>query len=200
MKLVNAGNAVVGLDLFQQGEFLNEGEVTTENPRVAYPGKKAADDTHWRQSSVYLYGYNHSLFARRVHDVLTATAFVRNHETWKVKDLTVVGLGDMGAIAAAARSIAGEAIDLAMVETEGSRFADRPTQWDQHFIPGGAKYGDVGGFLALSAPRSLWVADSDQQLQKNLQTTWKTAGKPNAVNFHNGEGSAAGAVVKELLK
>ena len=200
MKLVNAGNSVVGLDLFKQGEFLNEGESGPENPRVSYPGKKAPDDTHWRQSSVYLYGYNHSMFARRVHDVLTATTFVRNHETWKVKDLTVVGLGEMGAIAGAARAIAGDAIDLAMVETEGFRFGDRPSQWDQHFVPGSAKYGDVGGFLSLSAPNSLWVADSDEQLQKNLRATWSTAGKPDSIRFHDGEGSAAEAVVARLLE
>lgn len=200
MKLVNAGNSVVGLDLFQQGEFLNEGETAVENPRVSYPGKKAQNDTNWRQSSVYLYGYNHSLLARRVHDVLTATTFVRNHETWKVKHLVVVGLDDMGAIAGAARAIAGEAIDLAMVETQGFRFADRPSQWDQHFLPGAAKYGDVGGFLSLSAPHSLWVADSDPQLQERLRATWQAAGNPQSINFHDGESGTAQAVVDELLK
>lgn len=200
MKLVNAGNSVVGLDLFKQGEFLNEGEVVTENPRVAYPGKKASSDTEWRQSAVYLYGYNHSMFARRVHDLLTATTFVGNHETWKVDDLTVVGLGDMGPIASAARAIAGDAIDHLYVETEGFRFADLDSQWDQHFVPGAAKYGDVAGMLSLSAPRSTWVADSDDNLQTALTTTWKTAGDEAALSFSKGVGTAVSAVVAELLR
>ncbi len=200
MKLVHAGNSVVGLDLFKQGEFLNEGEVVTENQRVAYPGKKADDDTGWRESSVYRYGYNHPLFSQRVHDVLTATAFVRNHETWKVEELALVGLGDMGAIAAAARAVAGDVIDLAFVETEGFRFADLASDWDQHFVPGAAKYGDVAGFLTQSAPRSLWIADNDKQLQTNLTATWKTAGKPDAVTFHNGKTSPTEAVVAALLQ
>ncbi len=200
MKLVNAGNSVVGIDLFKQGEFLNEGEIITENPRVAYPGEKASSDTEWRQSSVYLYGYNHSMFARRVHDVLTATTFVRNHETWKVKDLAVVGLGDMGPIASAARAIAGDAIDRLFVETEGFRFADLNSQWDQHFVPGAAKYGDVAGFLSLSAPRATWVADSDATLQSALNTTWKAAGDAGSLKFSKGDGTAIDAVVAELLK
>jgi hypothetical protein len=29
---------------------------------------------------------------------------------------------------------------------------------DPNFLPGGAKYGDVPGMLALHAPRALWLA------------------------------------------
>jgi len=200
LKLVNAGISVVGLDLFKQGEFLNEGEVATGNPRVAYPGKKAPDDTDWRISSVYLYGYNHSMFARRVHDVLTATTFVRNHETWSVKELAVVGLGEMGPIASAARAIAGGTIDRLFVETDRFRFANLDSQWDQHFVPGAAKYGDVAGFLSLSAPHATWIADSDDNLQTTLTTTWKTAGNDAALGFFNSDDTTSDAVIAELIK
>ncbi len=199
MKLVSAGNSVVGIDLFKQGEFLNQAEVVIENPHAGYSGKKAENKTDWRQSSVYLYGYNHSIFARRVHDLLTATTFVRNHETWKINDLAVVGLGDMGPIASAARAIAGGAIDRLFVETEGFRFANLDSPWHQHFIPGAAKYGDVAGFLALSAPHATWIADSDDKLQAALKMTWKTAGNEAALNFHKSDGTADEAIVAELL-
>jgi hypothetical protein len=66
-KLLEAGVAVVGADLLYQGEFLPPGETFDTTPRVDNP----------REAAAYTFGYNHSVFAGRVHDVLTLVAFAR---------------------------------------------------------------------------------------------------------------------------
>ena len=191
---------MVGIDLLFQGEFLNPGETVTENRRVSYPGQQSKTDTAWRQSSVYRYGYNHPLLVQRVHDVLTTTTFVLNHETWEVEELIVVGLGEMGPIAAGARAVAGDSIDRLYAETDGFRFAALDSQWHQHFVPGGAKYGDVGGFLSLSAPHSVWLADGDEKLRAGLEATWKASGSADELSFHDGDATPVEAVIAHLLK
>jgi hypothetical protein len=39
-----------------------------------------------------------------------------------------------------------------------------------------------------------------ESLQKNLQTIWKTAGKPTSLRIHNSDSSTLEAVISELLK
>src|SRR5690606_27530093 len=45
----------------------------------------------------------------------------------------------------------------AAIDTEGFRFTQL-TDWRHvHFLPGGARYGDLPGLLALAAPSPLWI-------------------------------------------
>src|SRR5205085_2301326 len=72
--------------------------------------------------------------------------------------VAVAGFGGSGPIVAAARALSGEAIDRAVVDNAGFRFGKLLDFRDPNFLPGGAKYLDLPGFLALSAPQSLWLA------------------------------------------
>ncbi len=200
-KLVDQGVAVMGADLLYQGEFLNPGEEVTENRRVSYPGSADKPGQSWRASSVYRYGYNDAVFAQRVHDILTCISFVRNHEKWDVKRLSVVGLEGAGHWVAAARAVAGSDIDRAAIRTEDFRFANLSSDWDIDFLPGAVKYGDVAGFLVLSAPDSLWLADNDETLRSHLTATYQTAGSPDALHFYGGTpGDLTQSVVDYLTK
>ncbi|MSR32305.1 MAG: acetylxylan esterase [Gemmataceae bacterium] len=146
--MVNAGTTVVGADLFFQGEGAKQGE---KNRVVANP----------REFAGYTYGYNSALFAQRTHDVLSITRFLR---TAKVGDhpapssVGVAALGRMGPVALAARALAGEAIDRAAVDTNSFRFGNLLDYRDPSFLPGGSKYLDLPGLMALNAPHPLWVA------------------------------------------
>ncbi|QOV89711.1 alpha/beta hydrolase family protein [Humisphaera borealis] len=151
LRLVKSGATVLGIDLLMQGEFLAEGQPLKETRKVANP----------REFAGYTFGYNHALFAQRTHDVLTAVSFLRTAEYGshpKVTRVDVVGLGGTGPIVAAARAIAGGQIDRAAVDTGGFRFGKLLDYRDPQFLPGGAKYLDVPGLLALSAPHPLWLA------------------------------------------
>ncbi len=196
-KLVDRGVAVVGLDLFKQGEFLNPGEKASENPRTTYSNKGdelPADS--WQRSAVYYYGYNHGLFARRVHDVLTALTFIRNHETWEVKTVGLAGEPGTGHWIAAARAVAGGDIDRAVIDTAGFRFGKLASDWDADFLPGAEKYGDLGGLLTLSAPHATLLIDGDATLAAALQTTYSTAGAAGNLTLGGDQNSALDFLAK----
>jgi hypothetical protein len=143
--LLAAGATVVGADLFRQAD-----PAPVANRLVANP----------REAPAYTYGYNHTLFAQRAHDVLTLLAFLRtgDAEGRRPKRIAVAAFGDAGPVAAAALAVAGEAVDRAAIDTGGFRFAAVTDYRDAMFLPGGAKYLDLPGMLALRAPRPLWLA------------------------------------------
>ena len=174
-KLIDAGVGVMSADLFRQGEFLKAGEKASENARVQYPGNTDKPDRQRRMSGVYNYGYNDSLFSRRVHDILACVAFVLNHEKWDVKSVAVVGLEGVGQWTVAASAVAVSKIDQTVAVTDGFRFANLKSSFDQNFLPGAAKYGDIGAFLALNAPSKLWLLDDDKKLQAQVQASYAAA-------------------------
>ncbi len=145
-KLVRGGMAVVGADLLLQG-----GEPVKQTRVVANP----------REFAGYTFGYNHTLFAQRTHDVLTIVAFLRRPQAG-AHPIRRASPSRGGAPPApsslAARAVAGEAIDRAAVDTGGFRFGKILDYRDPMFLPGGAKYLDLPGMIALSAPHPLWLA------------------------------------------
>jgi len=151
LALVRGGAAVVAADLFFQG-----GEPVKQTRVVANP----------RQFAGYTFGYNHTLFAQRTHDVLSIVAFLRKGQAGsrpKPKQVAVAGWGQAGPIVLAARALAGEAIDRAAVDTGGFRFGKVLDYRDPMFLPGGAKYLDVPGMIALGAPQPLWLAGEGEK-------------------------------------
>jgi len=145
--LVAGGAAVAGVDLLYQGEFLKEGETHDETRSVSNP----------REFLGYTLGYNHPLFARRVHDILTMIAYSKNHESQPDR-VDVIGFGEAAPWVAAACIQAGEAVRKVAVDTEGFRFASITDVRHPQLWPGAVKYGDVPFLLALCAPRPLWLA------------------------------------------
>jgi dienelactone hydrolase len=157
-RLVGRGVEVVGVDLIYQGEFLERGEGLKETRRVQNP----------RESAAYTHGYNHSLFAQRVHDLLTAIRYLRDREP-PSRRLWLVGSAGAGPWVAAARALSEGAIARAAVDTGGFRFARVLDLRDVNFLPGGAKYFDVPGMLALGAPGELFLGgESDPSVVERV--------------------------------
>lgn len=145
--LIDAGVEVVGIDLFYQGEFIADGEPIIQTRRVK----------NEREFAGYTFGYNHPLFAHRVHDILSLIEYLRQREP-KTRNLTLVGLSGAGHWVAAARAQASEEVDRAVIDTRGFRFGKILDIRHVDFLPGGAKYGDLPGIIALSAPGKLLLA------------------------------------------
>jgi hypothetical protein len=164
-KLVDAGTTVIGADLLFQGEFLQDGRPVERTRRVKNP----------REAAAYTFGYNRSLFAERVHDVLTLITFAR-HRDDVPGQIDLVALDGTGPIAAVARALTGHEVNRAAVNTGGFRFAGVRDIHDVRFLPGGAKYGDLPGFLALAAPGKLWVAGEGEQALQLVQDMYRRAG------------------------
>lgn len=177
-RLVDGGVTVCGVDLLFQGEFVPAGQPVTKTRRVKNP----------REAAAYTFGYNRALFAQRVHDVLTTLRFIRTHER-PSKHVAAVALDPVtGPILAAALAVAGDSLDAAACDTHGFRFGAVADLQDVQFLPGGAKYGDLPGLMALSQAKSLWLTGepsaSTQQISKLAASQ---------ITRHDGESSPAGA-------
>jgi hypothetical protein len=70
----------------------------------------------------------------------------------------LLALDGAGPWAAAARAQSGDAVARAAIDTAGFRFSGLKSTSDVNFLPGGAKYGDLPGMIALGAPGDLWLA------------------------------------------
>lgn len=152
--LVDAGFAVAGIDLLMQGEFTEDGE-PIERTRLNHYGDGGEP---WQQYAGYTFGYNPSLFAQRVHDVLTMIrlSYATPYDTQRVH---LLAAGEtVGPIAAAAGAMADDRLHTAAIDTAGFQFAELDRFDHPMFTPGMVRYGDVPGLLALNAPRPLWVA------------------------------------------
>jgi hypothetical protein len=188
LKLVQAGTAVLGADLFFQG-----GESVKHTRVVANP----------REFAGYTFGYNHALFAQRTHDVLTIVRLLR-HATIgpcpNPKSVAIAGWRSIGPIVAAAGALAGPAIDRVAVDTQRFRFGQLLDYRDPMFLPGGAKYLDVPGLLALHAPRPLWVAGEGQE-PPLIAAAYRAVSQPDGlVTFTGAAAQQEAAAGQWLLK
>jgi hypothetical protein len=169
-ELLDGGISIAGIDLFQQGEFLSE-------PRPV--GNRRVENT--REFAGYTYGYNHALVAQRAHDILSAIAFMQNHEEDKPESIDIVALDDASPAAILALSQAGGAIRKAAIDTHGFRFGKVADYLDAKFLPGGAKYGDVPGILSLAAPTSLLLAGESAESAALVKAAYAAAGPENGL-------------------
>jgi dienelactone hydrolase len=185
-KLLKAGAVVVGVDLLYQGEFLADGKPVTTTRRVKNP----------RESAAYSFGYNHTLFAQRVHDIMTVVKLASSHVK-KPMTLDLVGLGGAGPWVAAARTQAQSIVDNAVVDTGGFRFGKVLNIHDVNFLPGGAKYDDLPGLLALNALGKLWLAGEGAEAPPLVKTIYQSAGAQKNLTVFTG---APQAVCQEAVK
>ena len=162
-RMLEAGVTVVGVDLLYQGEFLADGKPVVRTPRVKNP----------RESAAYTFGYNRTVFAQRVHDILSVIRYLEPGPKTRVY---LAGLDGTGPLVAAARAQAGAAIARTALQTRGFRFVQVADLQDPNFLPGGAKYGDLPGMLAAAVPGRLWIAGEGGQVPDVVADLYKKAG------------------------
>ena len=168
--LLARGYSVLSADLLHQGEFLADGKPISEQRKVA----------NERQVAAYTYAYNHTLFAQRVHDVLTLIAFV-NQDDHGAKDIHLIATGSAGPVAAAARFQSGKVVSKAVIDTGGFRFVDLENWRDPQFLPGVVRYGDLPGLLALNAPEELCILGEGDDIPTLTGDIYKIRGKAESV-------------------
>jgi len=195
-RLLEAQCAVVAADLFGLGEFTTDGKPQSENRMVVMGDGKQV----WQHYAAYTYGYNPPLCAQRVRDLLTLVTFIRNHER-QPRRISAVGLPGAGAWVAAARAIAGSAIDRAAIDTAGFRFASVKSQQHADFMPGAVKYGDVPTLLALSAPHPLWLGGGNAASAAPVRAAYRTANAEDRLTITEPiHGDATTAIVDWLVR
>ncbi len=129
-KLLDKKMAVVSADLYLTGEFK-----TAAAPKV---DEKFAGFT---------FGYNRSILANRVHDLLSLTGMVKNWEGTKTVHL--VAFGKAGPWALLARAASGDVIGRAALDLNGFDFNSVNTTSDEMILSGAIKYGGVWGIVPL---------------------------------------------------
>ncbi|NOY29451.1 MAG: acetylxylan esterase [Planctomycetes bacterium] len=155
-ELLDAGYAVLGVDLLSQGEFLSTSEKLTSTGLGPLGFKQ--NDEHV-QPKGFFHGYNWSLFSQRVQDTLATLKAIEAGPLSPTK-IHLVGLGkEAGPIALAAKVQAGLVVAKTAVATGGFRFESIERQDDPMFLPGAAKYDGVAGLKQLVGDAPLWFDD-----------------------------------------
>jgi hypothetical protein len=194
--LLKSGIEVWGIDLLGQGEFTLDGQPQAK-ARINVSNTKEP----WNAYAGYTFGYNHPLFAQRVHDILTVIGYARSRaEAPQEQKLFLVGLHGAGPWAAAARALAGAAVDAAALDTAGFRFAQLQSIDDPNFLPGGAKYDDLPGMLALSAPGALWLAGEGEAPPPVVRAAYQAAGAEAKLTSFAGPSDRIPTAVVEWLQ
>lgn len=133
--LLTRGAAVLSGDLFLTGELTLAGG-------AALPAVKDQE-----KFAGYNYGYNRTVLANRVHDLLTLVRFAQNREASVIHLIAFDKAGVWGLLA---RSLAGDAIAHASLDLASFDF-DRLTEpMDPMMLPGALKYGGIHGLLPLA--------------------------------------------------
>ncbi|MHC4628768.1 MAG: acetylxylan esterase, partial [Planctomycetota bacterium] len=185
-QLLDAGLTVFSADLLYQGEFLADSKPLTEARASSNP----------RAFTGYTFGYNHPLFAQRVHDVLTLVSFACGEQ---FKHIHLVGVNGAGAIVAAALSQAGADVDSAAVDTGGFRFANLESYRDVNFLPGAVKYGDLPALLALSTPHRLLVCGETEESLGIVKSAYAASGRAQHLSIDHGQRQGISARILQWL-
>lgn len=170
-KVAGRGTAVLGLDLFMQGEFLAPGTSDSPAPKVKNP----------RESASFTHGYNHSITVSRTQDVLTAIRWAQSLPK-KPSKISLVALDSATApVAAAAAALAGTAVGAVVVDTNGFRFQKVRDIRDPLFVPSAAAAGDLPGILAIGAPRNLYLMGEGKIGPAIVGAAYEVAARPDTL-------------------
>jgi len=137
--LLDGGAAIAAENAYMSGDFIPAAPVPAVRGRQNYLG--------------YNLGYNRSIFANRVHDLMSLIALA--HGVSGVKSVQLVAFGGAGPWALATRALAGGDVDRAAIDLNKFDFDMVQQPSDPMLIPGALKYGGVCGLLPLCASPTL---------------------------------------------
>lgn len=141
--LLGAGLGVASADVFMTGEFLeDESKPTSPKVNEGFAG--------------YTFGYNRPWLSNRVHDILTVIGGMKKHPA--IKTVHLIGTGDSGPWVLLARGLAGNQVEKCVGDIRGFGFSRIDRMTDPMLLPGGLKYGGIGGLIALAAPAEIKIA------------------------------------------
>ena len=194
LALLKKGATVCAIDTLFTGEYLKPGQQMPTKQEVAGYGK---GNEPWMQFVGYTFGYNHPLFSKRVHDVLSAIALAHTHDR-KPDAVDIVGVNGAGPLVIAAKAQAGSLIRRVAADTAGFRFASIEAATDLNFVPGSVGYGDLPALMALGTPGELMLA-GEKELPALVAKTYAAAGAKDAARAWQGEAKNMTTVFSEWL-
>jgi hypothetical protein len=103
----------------------------------------------------FTFGYNRTLLAERVHDILTVVAYAKEFD--RSKKVHLAGFGKAGPWVLLARGLCGDAVQRTAADMNRFRFDRVESTADEMMLPGALKYGGLGALASLCAPHELFV-------------------------------------------
>jgi len=137
-KLLDAGMAIVTIDWFGSEAFKATSKPTTQPRQRGNPNPPYA---------AYTIGYERSVIANRVHDLLTA--FGTAQTISKDGSIDVIAFGECGPIALLTCAVAEHHITRAAIDLNEFDFDRITSDNDPMLLPGALKYGGIFGFAPL---------------------------------------------------
>jgi dienelactone hydrolase len=153
------GAGILAIDVFRTGELQGD--------------KAPAVDKNF---AGYTYGYNRTVLANRVHDIVTAVAHAKD----RADKVQLVGFGKSGPWVVLARALCGDAVSRTAADLNQFRFEQVTSTGDEMMLPGALKYGGMPAFAALCAPGEL--------LLHNQVSTWSNTSLESAYKAARAEG------------
>jgi dienelactone hydrolase len=160
--------AVLAPDVYLTGEFF----LPDQQPKL--PG---LEQKHHKNVpfSGYTYGYNRTVLANRVHDMLTVMAMGSQLNKGKCD---LIAFDEAGVWALLARALAGSAVDRAAIDLNGFDFDQVKRTDDAMILPGALKYGGVHGFAAMCGEgRTILVNEPNSKEKPYLPKSVSLGGK-----------------------
>jgi dienelactone hydrolase len=162
-QILDRKSAILAVDVF------GTGDLSLDKPFAVDPNYAG-----------FTFGYNRTLLAERVHDILTTVAFTKNYD--KVKTVHLVGFDKAGPWVLLARGLCGDAVARTVADVNEFRFDKVRTTSDEMMLPGGLKYG-LPALAALAAPSELYVHNQRGTGSGQwLQAVYEAAGAKEKLN------------------
>jgi dienelactone hydrolase len=182
LALLEAGHLIYAPDL------LGTGELAFEKPydvNQVYAG--------------FTFGYNRSLLAQRVHDVLNLLAFFT---TTNVNSVSLIGWEEFGPIAVLAVAATQGKLNLRKVAVDLNqfRFENITKTDDPMMLPGAVKYGGLPAFLAMCAPSEVLAHNHKGTATGKLPKAAYEAAGANAKLVRKEEKLLPAQVIEWLVK
>jgi hypothetical protein len=147
-KILDAKAGILAVDVF------GTGELSPDKPAIVDP-----------KYAGFTFCYNRPLLAQRVHDILTAVAFVRGNE--KTKQVDLVGWDKAGPWVMLARALCGDAVARTAADVNDFSFNKVMTTGDPMMLPGAVKYGGLYALTGLAAPGELFLHHMDRAVTES---------------------------------
>ncbi len=163
--VIDGGHRILAVEVFRTGATAKVPRPTTnmKTGSIVYAG--------------YYYGYNRSLVADRVRDILTAVALAR--ATPGVKAVHLAGFDAAGPWVALARGLCGDAVGRTAADLNGFRFEQVKDFDHEMMLPGALKYGGLPALAALAAPHELYLHNVRGAGPATLlEAAYRAAGQP----------------------
>ncbi len=140
IKALKSGSTVLGVDLLFQGEYNDSDDIVLQSRKVS----------NSREAACYTQGYNHSLCASRIHDVMSCIQFLRTYDKGP-SEVNLVSSQEVSHIALAAAAMAGEKnVSKLMAPSGVFKFTNIDSIRDPNFLPGASRFGGIRALKYLN--------------------------------------------------